>query len=663
MSEPSIFFAEVNERQGVFHRRAFILGGVAGLGLLALGGRLAHLQLIETERYTKLSANNQFNFRLTPPPRGLIVDRNGVVLASNRPNFRLMVAKDKGIDPAQTLKTLAEFVPMDDGRQARLLREISNAPRRSPVQIMEDMSWEQFSAINIRAPELPGVTADMGEVRVYPYGGAFAHVIGYVAKVNKSDLSDTGPNADPILLNPGFRIGRQGVEQAFDLDLRGKPGAQKVEVDANGHEVATDPQGDIKAIPGKEIVLTLDSDIQNRAMEMFDAQSGAAVMMDCRNGDILCMYSGPSFDANKFVRGLTAVEYKELAQYDHKPLFNKALTANYPPGSTFKTMVALAALENGYDPKTVHVCGKVWFWGGRPWHCDQVHGAQDLHSAIATSCDIYFYQCALAVGPDKIAKVAREFGLGDTFDIGIPGQKPGLVPDTAYKRRTFPKDPVWHPGETPSMGIGQGYTHLNPLQLCVQASRLANGRKALHPRLIKSVGGVERPSGAAFGDLPFKPENIDFVRHGMGAVTGADGERIPHATGAGQSSLGLGPFLMAGKSGTAQGRGYAGGTGAHGAVGEWKLRDHAWFIAYAPYDAPRYAVSVLVEHGGFGASTSGPIARELLRLAILKDPELRAQIEHPLPLPEAQTPDTDPDVVDPPTPAAAAVQAAEQQPT
>ena len=654
MAEPSIYFSEVNERQGVFHRRAFLLGGFAGVGLVALGAQLAHLQLIDTERYTKLSANNQFNFRLTPPPRGLIVDRNGVVLASNRPNFRLMVAKDKGVDPRQTLKTLAAFVPIDDGRQARLLREISNAPRKSPVQVMEDMSWEQFSAINIRAPELPGVTADMGEVRVYPYGGAFAHVIGYVAKVTKEDISDTGPNADPILLNPGFRIGRQGVEQAFDLALRGKPGAQKVEVDANGHEVATDPAGDIKATPGQEIVLTLDADIQNRAMEVFGEQSGAAVMMDCRTGDILCMYSGPSFDANKFVRGLTAVEYKELATYDHKPLFNKALTANYPPGSTFKTLVALACLENGYDPATVHSCGRSWAWGGRVWHCDKAHGGLDLKGAIAQSCDIYFYQAALTVGPDKIAAVARQFGLGEEFDIGIPGQKKGLVPDTAYKRRAFPKDPVWHPGETPSMGIGQGYTHLNPLQLCVQCSRLANGRKALHPRLVKSVGGVERPVGSAFGDLPFKAEHIDFIRNAMAAVTVT-------GTGAGLSNMGLGDIKMAGKSGTAQAFNYGGAhAGVHDTQGEWKYRDHAWFIAFAPVDEPRYAVSVLVEHGGFGSSSSGPLARELLRVALLKDPEIRAKVEHPLPIPEAPRVDSDPDVVDPPTPAAQAVQTAQQ---
>jgi|SRR5579859_1164135 len=652
LAEPSIFFAEVNARQGVFHRRAFLSGGFAGFGLIALGGQLARLQLIESQRYQKLSASNQFNFRLTPPPRGLIVDRNGIVLASNRPNFRLMVAKEMGVDPAQTLKTLATFVPMDDGRQARLLRQLSTAPRKAPVQIMEDMTWEQFSAISIRAPELPGVTADMGEVRVYPFGGAFAHVIGYVAKVNKADLTQSGPNSEPILLNPGFRIGRQGVEQAFDLELRGKPGGQKVEVDANGREVSVDPAGDIKAIPGKEIVLTLDSDIQNRAMEVFGDQSGAAVMMDCRNGDILCMYSGPSFDANRFVRGLTAVEYKELAQYDHKPLFNKALTANFPPGSTFKTMVALAALEDGYDPKTVHVCNKIWFYGGRPWHCDEAHGAQDLHSAIATSCDIYFYQCALSIGPDKIAKVAREFGLGTTFDIGIPGQRPGLVPDSAYKRRAFPRDPVWHPGETVSVGIGQGYTHLNPLQLCVQAARLANGRKALHPRLIQSIGGVAQPSGSTFGDLPFAHEHIDFVRNAMGAVTGATGEHIAHATGAGYGDLGLGSIRMAGKTGTAQPYGYGGGTGLRGAVGQWSLRDHAWFICYAPFDEPRYAMSVLVEHGGMGSGAAAPRAREIMRVALLKDPEIRAKIETPLPLPQVTPPDIDPDVVDRPARAA-----------
>jgi penicillin-binding protein 2 len=492
---------------------------------------------------------------------------------------------------------------------------------------MEDMSWEQFSAINLRTPELPGVSAEMGEVRVYPHGGAFTHVVGYVSKVNKDDITPTGPNSEPIMLNPGFRIGKQGVEKAFDLPLRGKPGARKVEVDANGREVRADPEGDVPAAPGAEIKLTLDADIQHRAMEVFGDESGAAVMMDCRSGDILCMYSGPSFDANRFVRGLTGNEYRQLAMYERKPLFNKALTATYPPGSTFKIMVALAALEAGYDPKTSHVCNKSWAWGGRVWHCDEAHGTQDLHSAIATSCDIYFYQCALFVGPDRIAATARKFGLGEIFDIGIPGQKKGLVPDKAYKKRAFKNDPVWHPGETPSMGIGQGYTHLNPLQLCVMASRLANGEKALHPRLVESIGGVEQPRGSAFGDLPVQPEHIQFVREAMKAVTTV-------GTAAAVADLGLGNIKMAGKTGTAQGFNYNGGRGVHGTAGEWRLRDHAWFIAYAPHDAPRYAMSVLVEHGGFGAGAAAPRAREIMRVALLKDPEIRAQIERPMPMPQ-----------------------------
>lgn len=627
MTQPFFFFEEVNERQGVFHRRAILMGAFAGLGIGALGARLAYLQLVETQRYEKLAVSNQFNFKLLPAPRGVIVDRNGAVLAANRPNFRLMVARDKGMDPEATLKTLASYVPLDEARQRRLLKDINAAPKRSPVQVAEDMTWEQFSAINVRAPELPGVTADMGEVRVYPYGGAFAHVIGYVAKVNREDLSPTGPNSDPILLHPGFRIGRQGVEKAFDLDLRGKPGAEKVEVDAHGREVRKDADGDIPATPGKEVQLTLDLDVQLRAEEVFGSESGAAVAMDCRNGDILCMFSGPSFDANRFVRGLTGAEYRALAQYDHKPLFNKALTATYPPGSTFKTMVALAALENGYDPATVHVCGGRWVFG-RTWKCDQVHGALDLKGAIATSCDIYFYQCALSVGPDKIAETARKFGLGEVFDIGIPGQKKGLVPDRAYKKRNFPRDPVWHPGETPSMGIGQGYTHLNPLQLCVMVSRIANGQKSLHPRLIRSIGGVEQKAGTEWGDLPVDKGHLQFVREAMAAVTTGAG------TAARVADLGLGPIKMAGKTGTAQHYSYGAGRGVHGTAGAWELRDHAWFVAFAPYDDPRYAVAVLVEHGGFGASAAAPRAREIMRTILLKDPDILKRIERPAPLPE-----------------------------
>ena len=273
-----------------------------------------------------------------------------MVLASNRPDFRLLLAKDEGVDVEETLRRLSLLVPMDEARLRRLRDDIDNAPRRAPVAVVEDMSWEEFSRVNVRAPELPGVTADMGEVRVYPFGGAFAHVVGYVAKVSAKDVTKTGPNSAPILLNPGFRIGKRGVEKAYDLALRGSPGARKVEVDVKGRVVRRHPAGDVAATPGAAIQLTLDADIQNRGLEVFGDDSGAAVMMDVRNGDILCMVSAPSFDANEFVRGMTKPDYQALSAYDRKPLFDKALSATYPPGSTFKTMVAMAALENGVEP-------------------------------------------------------------------------------------------------------------------------------------------------------------------------------------------------------------------------------------------------------------------------------------------------------------------------
>jgi penicillin-binding protein 2 len=620
MSEPSIFFSDVNERQGLFHRREILLGGLAALGLTALGGRLAYLQLVQTQRFQKLSVENQFDFRLAPPPRGLILDRNGVLLAGNRPNFRLLYARDKNLDAPQMLKTLADYVPLDEQRQKRLLTEINNTPRRVPVSVMEDMTWEQFSAINVRQPELPGVTADMGEVRVYPFGGAFAHVIGYVAKVNREDLTETGPNSDPILLHPGFRMGRQGIEKALDLDLRGKPGAAKVEVDANGREVRRDTLGDIPPTPGSEVQLTLDADIQNRALEMMGEESGAIVVMDCRNGDILCMVSAPSFDANRFVRGLTGPEYRALANYERRPLLDKAMTGTYPPGSTFKMMTALAALQSGIDPEERVHCSGGWFFGGRTFRCWGRHGSQNMHDAIKNSCDVYFYSMSTRMGPDPIAKVAKAFGFGQTFDIGIPGQKKGIVPSTAWKAEYFKgtEQARWWPGETPSYAIGQGALSVNGLQLAVMVSRLANGRKALNPRLIKSIGGKELPPGDAAPDLPFPKEHIDIVRGGMAAVA-----NDTSGTAYRQSQLGLGEVKMAGKTGTAQARSY--GSGPRKSTGlPWAMKDHNLFVAFAPYDAPRYALSVIVQHGGMGGATAGaPRAREVMRVALLKDPEIR----------------------------------------
>ncbi len=624
MSEPSIFFSDVNERQGSFLRRTFVLGGLTSLGALALTARLGQLQVVQAEEYATLATANQFNFRMVLPPRGLIKDRNGVVIAGNRPSFRVLVMRDETKDLDQTLDLLGRLLPDTVERRRSLIREVNAAPRASPVPVKSDLTWEEFAKVNLYAPQLPGVMADMNEARYYPYGGAFAHVIGYVAKPNDRDVTairEAGEEVPQILFNPGFRIGRQGVEKALDTQLRGVEGGNRVEVDARGRVVAEDVGGSRPATPGDEVVLTLDVDVQNRALEVFGEESGGCVVMDIHTGDILAMVSAPSFDPNLFVSGVPTRTYRALADYERRPLTDKAMTGTFAPGSTFKPVVGLAALKRGANPdRRIHCSGG--FYLGRRFACHATHGSQDMREAIKNSCNVYFMTLGVEMGPDAIAETARDMGFGQTFDIGIGGQKPGLVPSTQWRRENPVRgDGKWYPGETPSYSIGQGALTANALQLAVFTSRLANGRKAVMPRLIKSIGGVEQRPGGAFEDLPYDPALVQVLRDGMDAVTDVGG------TGFRNSQLGLGAVRMAGKTGTAQARNY--GAGSRKGTGRpWAEKDHNLFIAYAPIDNPKYAVAVIVQHGGMGGGTAGaPRAREIMRVALLKDPEIRARIE------------------------------------
>ncbi|WP_296175465.1 penicillin-binding protein 2 [uncultured Brevundimonas sp.] len=623
-SEPHIFFSDVNERQGSFLRRTFLLGGGMALGTVALVGRLAQLQIVKAEEYATLATNNQFNFRLVPPPRGLIKDRNGVTIAGNRPSFRVLVVRDETKDLDQTLDLLGQLLPDTLERRRTIIREVNAAPRFSPVPVKSDLTWEEFSKVNLHAAELPGVMADMNEARYYPFAGAYAHVIGYVAKVSDRDVKairDKGEQPPSILFNPGFRIGRQGIEKALDTDLRGEAGGKRVEVDVRGRVVAEDAAGSKAPIQGSEVMLTLDNDVQNRALEVFGEEAGSCVVMDVRNGDILAMVSSPSFDPNLFVSGVPSKVYRALADYERRPLLDKALGGTFAPGSTFKPVVGLAAMKRGWDPNRRVVCNGSFFLGRR-FACLGRHGALDLRGAIKASCNVYFMTIATEFGPDAIAETAREMGFGQSFDIGLTGQKTGLVPDREWRRRNPVRgDGKWYPGETPSYGIGQGALNVNALQLAVYTARIANGQKAVTPRLIKSIGGVEQTSGTAFADLPFDPALLKVLRDGMEAVTDVGG------TGFRNSQLGLGAVRMAGKTGTAQAQNYGAGS-RKGAGRPWAQKDHNLFIAYAPTDNPRYAVSVIVQHGGLGGGTAGaPRAREVMKVALLKDPEIRARIE------------------------------------
>jgi penicillin-binding protein 2 len=623
-SEPSLVFSDPNQRQGAFLRRTLVFGGLTALGGIALVGRLGQLQVVQAQEYATLASNNQFNFRLVPPPRGRVLDRNGVVIAGNRPSFRVLVVRDETKDLDQTLDLLGRLLPDTVDRRRTIIRDVNAAPRFSPVPVKTDLSWDEFARVNLYANELPGVMADMHDARFYPFGGAYAHVIGYVAKPNDRDIKairDRGETVPELLYNPGFRIGRSGLEKALDMDMRGTEGGNRVEVDVRGRVVAEDVGGSRAPVPGKDVVLTLDNDIQNRALEVFGEEAGGCVVMDIRNGDILAMVSSPSFDPNLFVEGVPSRTYRALADYERRPLTDKAMTGTFAPGSTFKPVVGLAALKRGVSPDRRIVCTGGYYLGRR-FACLGRHGAQDLRSAIKNSCNVYFMTLAVEMGPDAVAETARDLGFGQTFDIGISGQKPGLVPDTQWRRDNPVRgDGKWYPGETPSYAIGQGALNVNALQLAVYTSRIANGQKAVVPRLIKSIGGVEQAPGAAFADLPYDAEWLKMLREGMEAVTDIGG------TGFRNSQLGLGPIRMAGKTGTAQARNY--GAGSRKGTGRpWAEKDHNLFIAYAPTDAPRYAVAVIVQHGGLGGGTAGaPRAREVMRVALLKDPEIRTRLE------------------------------------
>lgn len=638
--EPSIFFSDVNERQGSFLRRTFVLGALTTLGVAALGVRLSLLQVVQAREYATMASNNQFNFRLVPPPRGRILDRNGVVVAGNRPSFRVLIVRDETKDLDQTLDLLGQLLPDTLERRRAIIRDVNAAQRFNPVPVKSDLTWEEFAKVNLYANELPGVMADMNEARFYPFGGSFAHVVGYVAKPNERDVAairERGEEVPQLVYNPAFRIGRQGVERALDTDLRGVAGGNRVEVDARGRVVGEDVGGSRPPTPGKDVVLTLDADVQNRALEVFGEESGGCVVMDVRNGDILCMVSAPSFDPNLFVGGVPTHIYRALADYERRPLLDKAIYGTFPPGSTFKMTTALAFLDAGINPAERVVCTGGYRFGARTFRCWRAggHGAMDMHGAIKNSCDTYFYHLCNRAGIDRIARVAEDLGFNQTFDIGISGQRKGNMPSTAWVKTARPRDPRWHAGETLSVAIGQGAIEANALHLAVMTSRLANGRKAVTPRLIKSVDGVEQPS-PVMRDLPFSDQHLDIVRAGMAAVAN---DRSGTAYRA--SQLGLGDILMAGKTGTAQSRDYRPGESRGPRNAVWRLRDHALFVAFAPHDAPRYAIALIIQHAPAGGSAdAAPRAREIMKTVLLKDPEMRARIERPLP-PEPEGPITE----------------------
>ena len=590
-------------------RRSLFMGGSMAAVVAVLGARMRHMQVEQADEFRLLAEDNRISIRLIPPTRGLILDRNGKTIAGNEQNYRVVISRDDAGDVGDVLHKLTEFLAIPPEDMERATRE---AKRRSPLPIIvaDRMSWDDVSKVAINAPALPGVSPEVGLSRIYPRDTDFAHVVGYVGPVSDNDLAKL-EDPDPLLQTPKFQIGKIGVETWMEGTLRGTAGDRRVEVNAVGRVMRE--LGRQEGQKGSDIRLTIDADVQNYMQVRLGDDSAAAVVMDVRNGDILGISSAPSFDPNLFVRGISHTDYTALTGNDHRPLANKAVQGAYPPGSTFKMMTGLAALEAGVITTGTAVnCPGYYEIGGRRFHCWKRggHGHVTMDRGLSESCDVYFYDVAMKVGIDRMAEMARRFGLGQRHDLPMSAITEGLMPDKEWKQQRYKQD--WRIGDTVNAAIGQGYVLASPLQLAVMTARLASG-KAVVPRLIHAIDDKPVPVAEA-PDLGLSPENLRAARGGMiGVVNGA------HGTGR-SARIDDRSMLMAGKSGTSQVRNISMAERARGVSSNdslpWIRRDHALFVCYAPYDNPKYAAAVVVEHGGGGSSVAGPIGRDLLLRAM-----------------------------------------------
>ena len=606
------------DRLKKFSRRSLLLGGGKAVLLAALGSRLYYLQVVQSDRYLMLAEENRINLRLLPPPRGRIFDRLGEPLAANRFNYRVVLISEQARTVEETLDDLGQIIPISEHDYRRVLRESRRKRGFVPITVRENLTWAEVSRVEVNVPDLPGIMIDVGQTRTYPLGATAAHIVGYVAPVSEDDLT-----GDPLLELPEFRIGRNGIEKVYDKFLRGSAGNSQVEVNAYGRVIRELERNDGQ--PGDDLVLTLDAGLQSYATDRLGDESASTVVLDIHSGDVLAMASTPTYDPNAFTAGLSQDEWQDLLSNSRKPLINKAIAGQYAPGSTFKMVVALAALEGGVlTPQQRFTCKGRLRLGDRYFHCWKRggHGELDMVRAIEQSCDVYFYEVARRAGIERIADMAVLFGIGGRTRIDLAGERTGLVPDREWKLATF--GAPWQQGETLVVGIGQGYLLTTPLQLAVMTARLANGGVAVTPRLVRrpalpAPGDADEATPApAFERLGISPGSLATVIKGMTRVTN---ERRGTAYAARITEP---EMAMAGKTGTTQVRRISKSERQSGVRKNeekpWVERDHALFVAFAPVRSPRYAVAVVVEHGGSGSRKAAPIARDILRETQRRDP-------------------------------------------
>jgi penicillin-binding protein 2 len=598
------------ESHRILTRRGLLLGGVQASVVATLALRMRFLQIDQADNYRLLADENAIKIRLLPPARGLILDRTGALVAGNEQNYRVTLTREDAGNVEEVLHRLSRLIPLSSSDIAAILAEVEKRSPTLPITVADRLSWEYFSRVALNAPALPGVTTEVGLSRVYPQVGDFAHVLGYVGPVSDYDLSRI-EDPDPLLQIPRFQIGKLGVEGKLEEQLRGSAGTRRIEVNSSGREMRE--IGREEGIAGATVQLTIDRLLQNYAQARLGEESAAAVVMDVETGDILSINSSPSFDPNLFVRGISSADYRALTENDHRPLADKTVQGAYPPGSTFKMVTALAALEAGViGPEDTVYCPGFLELGNRRFHCwrRSGHGHVHLTESLEQSCDVFYYDVAQRVGIDKIAEMARRLGIGVRHDLPMSAISEGLAPDKAWKAEKYQKE--WLIGDTLNAAIGQGFVLASPLQLAVMTARIASGRM-VSPRLVRAVDGIDEPLAEA-PPLDIRPDLLALVRQGMHDVVNskrgtANGSRVVDEA-----------LRMAGKTGTSQVRNITAAERAAGVISNddlpWERRDHALFVCFAPYDRPRVAVALVVEHGGGGSAAAAPIARDILLFAL-----------------------------------------------
>lgn len=602
---------EKQTSQAIVSRRTLLVGGIQAGLVGVLGARMHYLQVQESDQFRFLAEENRIKISLIPPARGQVFDRTGRPLAQNVQSYRVTITREDAGDIDETIARLGQLIQLDPELVAEARVELKKRRGDTQVTIAEKVTWEELARVAANAPALPGIEPQAALSRHYPLGADFTHVIGYVGPVSDYDLSRI-ENPDPLLNLPRFQVGKTGLEAREEEELRGKAGTMRLEVNASGREVRE--LGRQEGKPGADIQLTIDHMLQNYVQARLGSESAAAVVIDCESGDLLAIGSSPAFDPNLFVNGISVNDYNGLIEDDHRPLVSKSVQGTYPPGSTFKMVTALAALEAGIvNSEDTYRCKGHLEVYSQKFGCwkRSGHGNVDLVRSLRESCDVYFYELALETGIERISEMARRLGIGERHDIPMSAVAEGLAPTKEWKNRVKGED--WVIGDSVNASIGQGFVLASPLQLAVMTARLATGR-AVTPRLIKTIDGVEQPSGAG-APMGLNENHLRQIRKGMYEV-------VNHGSGTARSSRITSPdHQMAGKTGTSQ------VISRRVKCDEvpWRQRDHALFVNYAPYDNPRIAVSIVVEHGCGGSSTAAPIARDITLQALYgEDPPLSA---------------------------------------